>query len=54
MNHQLNRLTGGTDITQPTHSLAQNIISARRYKYSVGSPVTYYTRSITARRAFDI
>jgi len=54
MNHQLNRLTGGTDITQPTHSLAQNIISARRYKYSVGSPVTYYTRSITAKRNKDI
>jgi len=54
MNHQLNRLTGGTDITQPTHSLVQNIISARRYKYSVGSPVTYYTRSITAKRNKDI
>jgi hypothetical protein len=51
--HQLNRLTGRTGITQPTHSLVQNIISARRYKYLVGSLVTYYTRSITAKRAFD-
>jgi len=54
INHQPNRLTGRTGITQLTHSLVQNIIPVRRYKYSVGSLVTYYTRSITARRDKDI
>lgn len=42
INHQIN------------HSLRKIYIPVRRYKYSVGSLVTYYTRSITARRAFDI
>ena len=41
MNHQIN------------HSLRKIYIPVRRYKYSVGSLVTYYTRSITARRAFQ-
>lgn len=41
INHQIN------------HSLRKIYIPVRRYKYSVGSLVTYYTRSITARRAFD-
>jgi len=45
MNHQLNRLTGRTGITQPTHSLVQNIIPPKRYEDKV--------RSITAKRAFD-
>ena len=64
--HQPNRLTGRTGITQPTHSLVQNIIPARRYKYNhqitgkAGSrsiPLSRYkdkVRSITAKRAFDI
>ena len=51
--HQLNRLTGRTGITQPTHSLVINLMPSKRYKYSVGSLVTYYTRSITAKRAFQ-
>jgi len=45
MNHQINRLTGGTDITQLNQSLVQNIIPPKRYEDKV--------RSITAKRAFD-
>jgi len=66
MNHQINRLTGGTDITQPTHSLVINPMPSKRYKYNhqitdkAGSrsiPLRRYkdrVRSITANRAFDI
>ena len=39
---------------QPTHSLRKKYIPVRRYKYSVGSLVTYYTRSITVNRNKDI
>ena len=49
INHQPNRLTGRTGITQLTHSLVINPMPSKRYKYSVGSLVTYYTRSITAK-----
>jgi len=52
--HQLNRLTGRTGITRPNQSLVINLMPAKRYKYSVGSLVTYYTRSITAKRGKDI
>ena len=49
MNHQLNRLTGGTDITQPTHSLVQNIkVESKIFKQ------TFDMDLITANRAFDI
>lgn len=41
INHQIN------------HSLRKIYISVRRYKYSVGSLVTYYTRPITDRRYKD-
>ena len=46
MNHQLNRLTGRTGITQLNQSLVINPMPSRRYKYIY--------RSITAKRAFDI
>ena len=41
INHQIN------------HSLRKIYIPVRRYKYSVGSLFTYYTRSITDRRYKD-
>ena len=46
MNHQINRLTGGTDITQPTHSLVINPMPSKRYNH--------ITPTITAKRAFDM
>ena len=66
INHQPNRLTGRTGITQLTHSLVQNIIPVRRYKYirqisdkNILSAITAKrgkdkVRSITAKRAFDM
>ena len=56
INHQPNRLTGRTGITQLTHSLVQNIIPVRRYKYNhqiILDSVSLRLNSITARRAFD-
>jgi hypothetical protein len=55
INHQPNRLTGRTGITQLTHSLVQNIIPVRRYKYNhqiILDSVSLRLNSITARRAF--
>jgi hypothetical protein len=49
MNHQLNRLTGRTGITQPTHSLVQYIrAESKMFKQ------TFDMNLIPARRAFDI
>jgi hypothetical protein len=46
--HQLNRLTGRTGITQPTHSLVQNIkAESKIFKQ------TFDMNLIPARRAFD-
>jgi hypothetical protein len=55
INHQPNRLTGRTGITQLTHSLVQNIIPVRRYKYNhqiILDSVSLRLNSITAKRAF--
>jgi hypothetical protein len=57
INHQPNRLTGRTGITQLTHSLVQNIIPVRRYKYNhqiILDSVSLRLNSITAKRAFDM
>ena len=48
MNHQLNRLTGGTDITQLNHSLVQYIrAESKIFKQ------TFDMNLIPANRAFD-
>jgi len=54
MNHQLNRLTGGTGITQPTHSLVINPMPPKRYKYNRQITDKAGSRSITAKRALDM
>ncbi len=53
MNHQINRLTGGTDITQLNQSLVQNIIPAKRYKYNHQISDKNILSAITANRAFQ-
>jgi len=53
MNHQPNRLTGGTDITQLNQSLVQNIIPAKRYKYNHQISDKNILSAITANRAFQ-
>lgn len=52
MNHQLNRLTGGTDITQPTHSLVINPMPSKRYKDNHQITDKNTLSAITANRAF--
>ena len=59
--HSLNRLTGRTGITQPNHSLVQNIkVESKIFKQTFDMdliPSKRYkdkARSITAKRAFDI
>jgi len=54
MNHQLNRLTGGINITQPTHSLVINPMPSKRYKYNHQITDKNTLSAITANRAFDI
>ena len=53
MNHQLNRLTGGTDITQPNHLLVINPMPPKRYKYNHQITNKNILSAITAKRAFD-
>jgi hypothetical protein len=52
--HQPNRLTGRTNITQPTQSLVQNIRPARRYKYNHQITDKNILSAITAKRNKDI
>ena len=53
INHQPNRLTGRTGITQLTHSLVQNIIPVRRYKYIRKISDKNMLSAITAKRGKD-
>lgn len=55
--HQLNRLTGGTGITQLTHSLVQNIkVESKIFKQTFDMDLIHkhIVRSITAKRNKDI
>jgi hypothetical protein len=54
MNHQLNRLTGRTGITQLNQSLVQNIIPAKRYKDTHQITGKTGNRSIPPKRGKDI
>jgi hypothetical protein len=54
INHQPNRLTGRTGITQLTHSLVQNIIPVRRYKYIRKISDKNMLSAITTKRGKDI
>ena len=54
--HQLNRLTGRTGITQPNHSLVQNIkVESKIFKQTFDMDLIHkhIVRSITENRAFQ-